>query len=60
MGIQEVLKFLPVVVAPFVLIIFSMVSAFVFRFGLPKTGIHFDYMVFAIVVIIALVLGGAI
>jgi len=55
-----IVKFLPVLLAPGVLIIFSLISAYVFKFSLPRTGIVFDYMVFTVYILIALVLGGAI
>ena len=55
-----IIERIPVVVAPVVLMIFSLVSAYVFRFGLPRTGINFDYVLFALATVIALVAGGAI
>ena len=58
--VKSILQSLPMFVAPFILVIFSMVSAYVFRFGLPRTGIHFDYILFVIVVVVALAIGGAI
>lgn len=60
MNWQAVLHYLPLIVAPVVLALFSLVSAYVFKFGLRRTGISFDYILFAIYVVIALVLGGAI
>lgn len=58
MRLQIVLHYLPLVVAPFVLFLFSLVSAYVFKFGLPKTGINFDYILFTSFVVIACLLGG--
>ena len=60
MSWQTVLHYLPLVVAPVVLALFSLVSAYVFKFGLRGTGISFDYILFALYVIVALILGGAI
>lgn len=57
---SEFLDLLPLVVAPFVLVIFSLVSAYIFKFGLPRTNILPDYMVFTIFIVLGLVLGGAI
>lgn len=54
------LHYLPFFVAPIVWFLFSLISAYVFKFGVRRTGIHFDYVLFAIVVIIASVLGGVI
>lgn len=58
MTLQTVLHYLPFVVAPFVLFLFSLVSAYVLKFGLPKTGINFDYILFTFFVVIACLLGG--
>lgn len=58
--IANIIRYAPMVVAPFVLLIFSMVSAYVMKFRLPRGGLGFDYVIFAIVVILGLKLGGAI
>ena len=50
---------LPNLLAPAALILLSLVTAYVFRFGLPKTGIFFDYLLFAGITLLALVAGGA-
>lgn len=50
---------LPLLVAPGVLVVFTLVTAYVLKFGLPRTGINFDYILFALVVIVSLVVGGA-
>lgn len=60
MTVGTVARYLPVLIAPFILFFFSLITAYVFRFGRPKSGIHFDYILFVLVVIVALVLGGAI
>ena len=56
----EIVGMLPLVVAPFVLIIFSLVTAYVFKFGMPKTNIIPDYLAFVLAVVAGLFLGGAI
>lgn len=56
----EILSIIPIIVAPFVLIIFSLVTAYVFKFGIPKTNIIPDYLSFALAVVAGLLLGGAI
>ena len=53
-------ELLPLLVAPAMLMVFSLVSAYVLKFGVSRTGISFDYVLFSIYVILALVLGGAI
>ena len=58
--LQSVLEFLPLLVAPFILIIWSLVSAFVYRLGLKGSGIGFDYVVFTLIMAIALLAGGVI
>lgn len=57
--IDKVLDLLPLIVAPVVLFVFTLVTAYVFKFGLPRTGIHFDFVLLAIVVVVSLVIGGA-
>ena len=56
----EILSIIPIIVAPFVLIIFSLVTAYVLKFGIPKTNIIPDYLSFALAVVAGLLLGGAI
>lgn len=58
--IQQILFYAPLVVAPVVLLIFSMVSAYVLKFRVSRGGLGFDYIIFALFVIIGLYLGGAI
>lgn len=58
--IMRILDYLPLIVAPVILFLFSLVSAYVFKFGLRNTGIHFDYVIFSLIMIAALALGGAI
>lgn len=60
MSIQTIIHYAPIVIAPFVIILFSLISAYVFRFRLPRGGLGFDYIIFSIVVILALRIGGAI
>lgn len=59
-AIQSFLSMIPMFVTPFILALFTFISAYVFRFGMSKSGIHFDYILFSIYVIAACVLGGAI
>lgn len=58
--ISSILHYAPMVLAPFILVVFSMISAYVLKFRLKGGGLGFDYAVFAIVVILCLTLGGAI
>lgn len=58
--LEQVIKYSPMVVAPIVLMLFSMVSAYVFKFGKSRTGINQDYLLFAFYVIVACYIGGAI
>lgn len=57
--LQKVFEFLPLIVAPFILLIWSMVSAYVLKFGMRGSGIGLDYIIFTILVIAALCFGGA-
>ena len=59
MTVNKILDMLPLLVAPGVLVVFTLVTAYVLKFGLPRTGINFDYILFALVVIVSLVVGGA-
>lgn len=58
--VEKIFDYLPIVVSPVVLFLFSLVSAYVFKFGIRNTGIHFDYVIFSIITVAALVLGGAV
>lgn len=58
--LEAILEYLPVIVAPFILIIWSLVSAYVFRLGLRGSGIGLDYFIFTLCVVLALVAGGVI
>lgn len=60
MNLSEILRFLPMVVAPFVLMLFGFVTAYIFKFGLPKTGINGDYLLLAFYIVVACIVGGAI
>lgn len=60
MNLSEILRFLPMVVAPFVLMLFGFVTAYIFKFGLPKTGINGDYFLLAFYIVVACIVGGAI
>lgn len=39
------------------LVLFTLVSAYVFKFGKEKSGINFDYALFSLVVLVALMVG---
>lgn len=58
--IDRILQAATIISAPFILLVFTMISAYVLKFRLPKGGLGFDYIVFAVVILVALVLGGAI
>lgn len=60
MNFNVVLEYLPMVVAPFVLMLFGFITAYVFKFGLPKTGINGDYLLLAFYIVAACIVGGAI
>lgn len=56
----KILDFLPLLVAPGILMLWSLVSAYVHRLGLKGSGIGLDYIIFTLLVAVALVAGGAI
>lgn len=58
--LNAIVSYAPMIVAPFVLILFSLISAYVLKFRLPKGGLGFDYIIFAIVLVLCLTVGGAI
>lgn len=58
--LSDFLNSLPLFVAPFILAMYSLVSAYVFKFSIPRSGISFDYIVFTVVVVVSLAIGGAI
>ncbi len=57
---KELLYRLPIFVAPLVLVLLDLVTAYVFKIGVAKTGIAFDYILFVLFIVIALVAGGVI
>lgn len=57
---QAVLDYAPMVIAPFVLFLFTLISAYVLRFRLPRGGLGFDYIVFTLLLVVALMVGGVI
>ncbi len=57
---NQILEYLPFIVAPFILILWSIISAFVFRLGFKGSGIGLDYMIFTIIIALALLRGGVI
>jgi len=56
--LKELLYNLPIVVAPLALVLLTLVTAYVFKIGVAKTGIAFDYVLFVLFIVIALVAGG--
>lgn len=60
MSLGQIFYYAPLFVAPFLLAIFSLISAYVLRFRLPKSGLGFDYMIFTVILVLALKIGGAI
>ena len=57
---MSALHYAPAVLAPIILMLWSAVTAYVLCFGLPNTGIHFDYILFTLCVLGAVLFGGAI
>ena len=53
-----ILNLLSLLVAVFILAVWSLISAYVFRLGLRGSGIGFDYLVFTMFVAIACAAGG--
>ena len=58
--ISNILYYLPLAVAFVILIIFSMISAYVFKFRLERGGLGFDYIIFSLLIIFSLYIGGVI
>lgn len=58
--LAKIIYYAPLVVAPFVLIVFSMVSAYVLKFRIARAGLGFDYIIFTVIILLGLKLGGAI
>lgn len=58
--LSSILEFLPLIVAPLILLVWSLVSAYVLKFGLRGSGIGMDYIILTALVALALVFGGAI
>ena len=58
--VTSILSHLPLLVAPIILCIFTLISAYVFKFRRPKGGVGFDYVIFTIMIVLVLYLGGAI
>lgn len=53
------LEITSIVSAPLILCIFGFVSAYVLKFGLPRTGIYFDYILLTVVIVLICIWGGA-
>lgn len=58
--LATILDVLPLLVMPFVLLMWSLISAYVFRLGFRGSGIGADYIIFTVIMLIALVRGGVI
>lgn len=58
--IKTLVGYVTIFVAPFILSIFSLISAYVLRFKLKGSGLGFDYIVFSILTLLTLKIGGAI
>lgn len=58
--LDTLLSALPILVAPFILIVWSLVSAYVFRLGFRGSGIGLDYFIFTLIMVVALKFGGVI
>lgn len=56
-SIQTILMLLA---APALLMLFGVITAYVWQFRIRRSGLGFDYAVFTIIVLLAMVLGGAI
>ena len=56
---MQVLALAPLFVAPIILFFFSLVSAYVLRFRISRGGLGFDYIVFTLLIVVALRIGGA-
>lgn len=48
------MKVLTITSVGLLLIVFTMVTAYVFAFGKPRSGIHFDYVVFTLFMLLLL------
>lgn len=57
---STILTRLPLLIAVMGLILFSMITAYVMKFGVRNSGIRFDYFLFTLYIVAALVLGKAI
>lgn len=53
-----ILAMLPLFIAPFILCMFSLVTAYVLKFGLKGSVIHADYMIFVVYILILLLRTG--
>lgn len=57
---SKVLEYLPILIAPVALVVFTFITAYVRKFAIARSGLTQDYIVFAVMVIAALWFGGAI
>lgn len=56
----ELIQKLPILIAPVILMLFSMITAYVLKFNIKRSGLGFDYIVFSVLVLVCLYMGGVI
>ena len=60
MFLSTLLFYVQLFTAPLMLAVFSLVTAYVFRFNVQKSGLASDYLLFTILLVITMYIGGAI
>ena len=55
-----ILYWVKMITAPAMLGVFSLITAYVVRFNVPRSGLAFDYFLFTCMLVITMLLGGAI
>lgn len=58
--ISVLFYYVQLITAPAMLVVFTLVTAYVFRFNVPKSGLSFDYFLFTLLLVITMYIGGAI
>lgn len=56
----ELIQKLPILIAPVILMMFTMITAYVLKFNIKRSGLGFDYIVFSVLVLVCLYVGGVI
>lgn len=56
----ELIQKLPILIAPVILMLFTMITAYVLKFNIKRSGLGFDYIVFSVLVLVCLYMGGVI